>query len=440
MTHTNSLNGPTIRPSGVRFRMLGWLFAAAMSGYLCRNCIGVAEEDIRADLHLTEIQSGWLMGAFFWTYALLQVPAGEYCKARGTRWVLFLCAIGWSAGIIAIGGSYWLLTAVVAQLVMGASQAGLFPCAVQSLRVWFPPQRRAIASGALVAGMQVGAILASIVTASLIARDESGNSLFDWRTLFICYGVLSLLWASGFWRWFVDRPADHPLVNAAERQFIAGDEPTRETAAEESAASGWGRILTNPSVWFLCLQQVFRASGYIFFATWFPTFLKEVHEVDTKESGYLQGTVFAATLVGSLFSGAVQDFIYSKTKNLRLSRQGLGIVAMAVCCALILGAFFVDNVIGAVALIAGGAFAAAFAGPCAYTCSIDIGGQHVARVFGLMNMSGNFAAAITPAAVGWYFSEFENWNGILFIFATIYALATVCWMLVDPTRQVESAH
>ena len=53
-----------------------------------------------------------------------------------------------------------------------------------------------------------------------------------------------------------------------------------------------------------------------------------------------------------------------------------------------------------------------------------------------MNMSGNFAAASCPIFVGWLFDWTSNWNIVLVVFAVIYLLGAVCWMFVDPSREL----
>ena len=54
--------------------MLAWLCVAAAVSYLSRNAIGVAESTIRSDLRLTKDQSGFMLSAFFVSYALCQIP------------------------------------------------------------------------------------------------------------------------------------------------------------------------------------------------------------------------------------------------------------------------------------------------------------------------------------------------------------------------------
>ncbi len=47
-------------------------------------------------------------------------------------------------------------------------------------------------------------------------------------------------------------------------------------------------------------------------------------------------------------------------------------------------------------------------GPCSYVATIDMGGRHIPQVFALMNMSGNFAAALTPVLVARFFEATNN--------------------------------
>ncbi|MGH7127632.1 MAG: MFS transporter, partial [Planctomycetaceae bacterium] len=396
---------------------------------LCRNSIGVAESSIRDDLGLTLTQSGWFLGAFFWTYALGQVPAGWLGQRWGTRQALYVYAAAWSLGAAMLGMADTLLLLLAAQGIAGAAQAGLFPCCVNTISHWIPVSRRAICCAFLSVGMQLGAAAAAVLTGVLIEA-------VHWRWTFLLYALPGLLWSMQFFDRFRDRPQDDPTVNDAELALIHGEDAPRRTGSEIHEPPPWLGMLTSPSLYFLCAQQMCRAAGYAFFATWFPTFLQETRGVDVEQSGYLQAAVFCASLLGGLSGGTVVDWLFRRTGSLRWSRGGMGFASTAACGALILSAFFTDETLSAVMLLAAGAFAAAFAGPCAYVTTIDLGGRHVPQVFAIMNMAGNLAAAATPVAVGWLFSRMENWNLILGLFAAVYLAAAVCWSLVDPGRKI----
>ncbi len=417
------------RPTWVRHEVLGYLTLAAAIAYLTRNAVSVAESTIREDLGLTIRQSGWFMAAFFWSYAALQVPCGSLAHRGGTRFamVAFVCTGSVAALFIGVAQGLWLL--ITAQLLMGAAQAGLFPVSCYSISHWTPLARRTLACGALAVGMQIGAITASLTTGELM-------DAFHWRWVFALYSVPGFLWAISFFLQYRNHPADHAKVNEAELAIIRSDRNPKDMPSTETIATPWSSILHNSTIWLLCGQQICRAAGYMFFASWFPTFLQETRGVSVKDSGYLQALVFAGVLAGSLLGGLLTDWIWRRTGSLRLSRSGVGATFLFGCAMLILCAWFVESTFLAVLLLSVGAMLAAMAGPCALAATIDIGGDHVPQVYGIMNMCGNFAAAACPILIAELFEWTSNWSIVLLLFAAIYIVGAICWAMVDCRRQI----
>ena len=421
--------GIPVAPTWVRYRVLALLTVAAAVAYVTRNAVGVAESTIRDDVGLTLRQSGWFMGAFFWSYALLQVPGGWLAHRYGTKLAMFSFAAAWSAAALCIGTASGLWLLLIAQLLMGAAQAGIFPAACHSISHWVSLSRRTFACGWLAMGMQVGAITAAVLTGPLIV-------LIGWRSVFVAYSVPGFVCAAVFLVRFCNDPRADDQVNEPELELIHAGKASVEVTTERSASTPWSAIFRNPAIWFLCGQQVCRASGYMFFASWFPTFLQETRDVSVKDSGYLQALVFTGTLTGCLCGGWLTDWIWRRTGDLRLSRSGVGATFLLGCAGLILAAWFVQSTSLAVILLASGAFFAALAGPCAFAATIDIGGDHVPQVFGLMNMTGNLAAAACPILVAELFEWTSNWTVVLLVFAVIYLGGAVSWSLVDCRRVI----
>ncbi len=413
-----------------RYQVLALLTLAAAISYLARNAVGVAESSIREDLGLSLRQSGWFMGAFFWSYALLQVPGGWFVHRRGARLAMFLFACSWSvaAFCIALAPGLWLLLS--AQLIMGAAQAGLFPASCHSIFHWIPLARRTLGCGVLTMGMQVGAIAAALLTGPLIVW-------IGWRWVFAVYAVPGFCWALLFLLRFRDDPKNDTDVNAAELALIEAGRHQEAGPPDSPTPTPWASIARNPAIWFLCGQQICRGAGYMFFASWFPTFLQETRGVSVEDSGYLQSLVFVGTMTGCLLGGWLTDWIWRRTGSLRLSRSGVGATFLFGCSLLIVAAWFVESTLLAVALLSLGALLAALAGPCAFSATIDIGGSHVPQVFGLMNMTGNFAAAACPILVAELFQWSSNWTLVLLVFAGIYSLGAVSWALVDCRRGID---
>lgn len=412
--------------------MLVLLAATSAMAYLSRNAIGVAESTMRQDLGLSLEQSGWFMGAFFWTYAVLQLPSGWFSERVGTRLLLSASAVGWSLATLGIGlaPAFWLL--VLAQFIMGAAQAGVLPASCSSIGHWMPVAQRTLSCGVLSSGMQAGAIVASALTALLTVH-------FGWRWAFVAIAPLGILWSLYFYSRFRDQPSQSTFVNPSELAIILSDRdpialnkiPARSLHAEASA------MVRSPVVWWLCGQQICRAAGYMFFVSWLPTFLQITSGMSIEHSGYLQGIVLFAMAPGNILGGALTDLIWRHTGSLRLSRSGVATAALTLCSFSLLGAWFVQDVTVTVTFLALGGFFIALAGPSAFAAAIDVGGHRVPQIVAVMNMVGNFAAALCPVIVAAAFRITNDWSDVLLLFSALLLCGSFSWLFVNPNIQLQ---
>jgi len=420
---------PSGRASHARYQVLAWLCLAATIAYIGRNCLSVATADpegLREELEISIDEMGWVMSAFFWGYALAQIPCGWLGHAWGARRSLTVFAVMWSVAGAAMGIATGLWSLMFLQLLFGIAQAGIFPCSAAAITQWLPISRRAFASGSLGGFMSIGGAIGAALTGLALGS-------ISWRWVFALFALPGIIWAIGFYVWFRDRPEEHGGVNDDELKLIraegSSEKPDRPDQAEPIP---WGAIVASFDMWMICAQQFFRGAGYIFFATWFPTYLVETRGVSTAESGFLTALVLMSVVAGCLLGGLVVDFIWNRTGSRRLSRQAVAVAAMLGCAAFIAVAYFVQNTVAAVLLISLGTFSASLGGPCGYTVTMEKAGKHVAPIFGTMNMCGNLGAAICPLVVAMIVDRLGQWDLVLIFFVAIYIAAAVCWALLDP--------
>jgi sugar phosphate permease len=408
-----------MKPTRIRFIVLAGICAGAALAYFTRNGPGPAESTIRADLGLTKEQSGMLMSAFFWPYALCQIPAAMLAQRMGSRWALSLYGVLWSLATagLAMGN---LVVMIGSRAFMGVAQAGLVPVGTTVMARWFPLTAQGSASGAFSGFMSMGSIIAAPLTAWLVIT-------CGWRWMFVLYAVPGVLWAAWFGWWYRNRPAEHPAVNTAEREVIGQNEIH---GMNEPGAVPWRLLITSPAIWFLCVQQFCRAAGYIFFASWFATYLQEARGVTILGSGWLTTLPLLADVTGCMFGGVLSDALLRWTGSQRLARQGLSAIALLMCAGLIFSAWFVAHPVMAVLVISAGMFCAATANPCLGATVMSIGGPHVATVSATANMCGNLGAAAFPIAVPWLLAHAGGWNAVLGGFGALYIIAAVFWLMI----------
>lgn len=451
---------PSPRPafSGVRYIVLAGLCAAAAIAYIHRNLLPVPQERVARELGLSEDQMGTLFAWFFWAYAMGQLPCAWLGNRFGTRRMLPLFAALWSVAAAGLALCHRYEQLAVSQFANGLCQAGIFPCAVATIAVWFPKSERAMANGMLGAFMSVGAVIAS-ASIGFLMRDPLirlptalGAEIpgLSWQSVFLALSTLGFVWAIVFFWWFRDRPDEHPAVGPEELMRIHGgelapaDNSTRPAGGPDAprAVTPWGALLTSWPMLLICAQQFFRAAGYVFYGTWFPTYLRKTRDVSEEVSGYLTTLPLTGVVLGSLLGGLLADWIYRRTGSLALSRKGLSIGGLACCAVLMLVAYFIQDPLMAASVIALGAFCAGVANPLSYALSIDLAAGHVSVVFSLMNMSGNIGAALSPKFVNWVVDATsrsateKNWAAALLLYVGIYVAGTLCWLAIDTRRPV----
>ena len=86
----------SLRPTRVRWRIIGLLAVISGLTYLDRLNLSIAGRYILEEYSLNREQMGWILSAFVLGYALLQVPGGWVGDRFGPRGVLTLAILWWS--------------------------------------------------------------------------------------------------------------------------------------------------------------------------------------------------------------------------------------------------------------------------------------------------------------------------------------------------------
>lgn len=394
----------------MKYVVLLFLCLIAVIGYVQRVGLNSAYEPIQADLQIDTTQFGALGSVFLLGYAIMQVPSGWLADRWGSRLTLTLYALLWSGVTAVIGWMPDFGSVTALWFVMGMAQAGIFPCAAKAIGAWMPDTQKAMASGLIGSSTMLGTAAASTLTAYLLDKKD----LWSWQSIYLAYGLAGIAWAIAF------------VLIVPERDVSAAKPAPVMTGAD------WRRLFTNGSMWLISGQQFFRAAAMIFFINWFPKFLHESRGVPKFEAGVLTSWATGGAMVGGICGGFFSDWLLRVTGWRRMSRQGIAVVGLSLGAALVVVSYFISDVMAATVVLTAGAFTAAFGGVSGYTVTIEFGGRRIGTVFSMMNMCGNFGAAISTYAAGAVVQQTGSWDLALFMFAAIFVVDAVCWALLNP--------
>jgi MFS family permease len=387
------------RPTRVRYAMVALAMMVAVLLYVDRIALSVAEKQVKADLLLDKPQWALVMSAFFWSYALAQIPAGWLGDRFGARFMLAVYLALWSAVTAFTGWATGLWSLFVLRLLCGLFEAGAYPVAGGIVSRWMPPSERGWASGIVAVGGRLGGVVAPTLTMMLMIWWAGGVNqpamTTAWRPVMILYGVVGIGVALVFWWAFRDRPSEHPAVNPAEADLI-GTPAQREPLP----AIPWHALLTHRALWCNALTQFGSNFGWAFIITLLPQYLQDVHQVDDDTKANLQGLPLLVGIVGMLAGGPLTD-VLTRRWGLRWGRVGPIVLGRVLGIGAFLGCVNASSPWLAVAMMALVACAIDLGVPAIWAHGQDVGGRYVGVVSGWANMFGNFGAAVSPLVYGW---------------------------------------
>jgi sugar phosphate permease len=386
---------PAVASTLIRRRIIAVSVLMAFMLYLDRVCLG---EIVKSDSFLgdfpgaTKEEIGEVLGAFFFAYALFQVPAGWASDRFGGRMMLTIYILAWSAVTGLSGMASTLGGLVVARLAFGLFQAGAYPTSGGVIRNWFHFAARAQASSIVSIGGRLGGMLAPVLTTFLVYH------LSSWRYVMYVYCGVGIISALAYW-WVVrDRPAEHQAINDVERDPNGRAESPEKTTGVRDIGPMMLAIVQSRSLWLNALAQFCLVFGWAFLITWLPTSLKEEQGVEPFLGSLMVTGVLAIAIPGQLIGGWLGNHAV-----LRLGHRLGRIVPLSATCFLAglayIGCSSFSSVCMIVACCAIVSLMTDIGNPTVWAFMQDVGGRNTAAVFGWGNMWGNFGAATSAIAV-----------------------------------------
>jgi ACS family D-galactonate transporter-like MFS transporter len=389
------------RPRGkLRWAVVGMCFLGVSINYLDRANLSIALPDITKEFGLSATVEGLILGAFFWTYALFQLPAGHFIDRFGARVTYGFAVAWWSVftALTAVAGGAASLFGF--RLGLGIGESASYPASAKVVSKWFPQRERAFATSIYDSGARFGSAIALPVVAALVAW-------LGWRASFVVTGAIGVFWAVGWVMWYRD-PRHKSGLTEDELGYIerggaradAEDADIAEGRRAESAMP-WRSLFGYRTVWgmmigFFCLNFVIY-----FFITWFPTYLHDERGFSLLGTGFYGVIPALVAIVGGWLGGITSDRIYDRTGDLNKARK-ICLVAGMLFSSVIALAVIVPSAAVALALLSVSYASLTFAAASVWSLPADVApteGQ-VASIGGIQNFASNLAGVGSPFAVG----------------------------------------
>jgi sugar phosphate permease len=265
--------------------------------YFHRMAPGVVSEYLMGAFQITGTQLGTLSAIYFFVYACMQIPSGVIADTLGTRTSIISGNLVAGLGSIVFGMAGTFELACAGRFLVGLGVSVVFISIMKSNSVWFPAKVFGLMSGLTLLIGNLGSVLAAGPLASLL-------TIFDWRTVFIGIGFLSLALSILGFLIVKNRPED--LGFAAPNAQAETESGALDTNWLKNLASVVSVLRLWPGFW---VQFGMIGGLYTFMGLWGIPYLRDVHGLSRSYAANHMTTMLLCFAVGALFFGWFSDRI-----------------------------------------------------------------------------------------------------------------------------------
>jgi MFS family permease len=372
--------------------------------YVDRGAVGTASPLIQRDLHLTNEQLGRLGSAFFWVYALIQIPVGWLAERYGAHRVLAAGLVIWASATMLTGASSSFAMLIVLRMMLGLGESAGFPCVSKLLASVVPVTGLGKANGIVACGYLIGPG-AGIFAAGLLIDH------FNWRGTFVIFGILSLLW----------------LV-----PWLFVKLPKLATARSDASTPTWGMVLKQRGLWGTSLGLFSSNYLWYFMLFWLPTYLVTARGFSMHEMEHVATLGYLVNGLSALIIGWGIDGYVSRSGTANFGYKLVMVVAHAGAVPCMLG-MALGSESTAVAAMFGFQVLMGACSPGVYAMSQILAGPRASgRWVGIQNSIGNLSGAISTWLTGFIVDLTGHFTLAFFAAALVSVLGLVGWIGLVP--------
>ena len=265
------------------------IFLCYVLVFFHRLCPAVIALDIQSSFGISGTLLGVLGSAYFYAYAIMQLPTGLMADSWGPRKTVSVFLILAAVGSVVMGLAPNLAVAILGRILVGIGVSTVFVCNFKLLSEWFSPRQFIIMGSAFMSMGGIGALSSSAPLAWV-------SNVIGWRMTFLSVGIITLLMAALVYAFVRNRPSEMGLPPIS---------PEREEAQKRiGLLRGMKMVVTSgrfwpPAIWSFCVIGISFAIGGL----WGGPYLMQVYGYSKTSAGGVLSTFALALIFGSPLLG-----------------------------------------------------------------------------------------------------------------------------------------
>jgi ACS family glucarate transporter-like MFS transporter len=460
---SRSNTNPSLKDSSQRWWLMVLLVAAMIICYAHRAALSVAAPFMMKELHLSPAVMGILLSAFFWSYSLMQMPAGWLVDRFGVKRTYAFGYAFWSIASALTGFATNLITLIVVRMFLGIGQAVAFPASARAVANWFQEKERGTVTASYLTGVRLGQALVAGIAVFFL-------STYGFKAFFLATGLIPALWLVP-WLQFLGK-----WEKGTAKSVLGSSEPTQPSLSPGSLLKAANRpdegarvpnsreprtsshlhsapvaipatvpkkgtsflqsliLLKHRSVFGIFLGFFAYDYAWFVYVTWLPGYLVMEREFSAREMGIYSSVPYIAMSGIILLSGLMSDGLIRRGYSETAVRKAFIIVGLVVGC-LIVPAGLVEDKMTAVWLLSISLCGLGICSPNTWTltqavCSRSI----VGTVSGIQNFGGNVGGILAPVLTGYIAHMTQSFALALSITGVVLVIGILAYSLLISQR------
>lgn len=314
--------GLSTEPADKNLVIRRWLIVTVSCGLFIlsqfyRASIAVISPDLVNELGLDALELSTISAAFFYAFALMQIPVGLLIDSTGPRKTMTVLTLVSVAGAImfSFGESAGWLS--VGRAMLGIGMACNFMGTLKLLTTWFGPKQFATLSALIVSMGTIGNIAAATPLVLMVRS-------WGWRNSFEIMAGITAVLAGLFFLVVRDRPEGNEQASA----------PVAVPGIRETASRAM-QLFHRRDFWIISASTFCRYGIYAAVqALWAGPYLINVIQVSPVVAGNILFLMSIGLILGSPVSGYLSDAVFNSRKTVIIAGLGLMVLLLFILATL----------------------------------------------------------------------------------------------------------
>ncbi len=399
------------KESKYRWLVLFITFLAIVVTFIDRVNLSAAAPGMMKEFKWSPAVMGIVLSAFSWSYMIAQIPGGYLLDRFGIKKVYSLSFSFWGLITMATSTVSSVFGLGFFRVLLGLSEAPLYPGLTKILYTWFKKTQSAFAMTILSVALNVGLAVGAKVSTWSVHN-------FGWRPMFVITGLISLIIV--------------PVYFLLYREFSPKETPATNSGQTTAAGKDlkWYHLLKERNILALTLGYFGANYSLYLFITWLPDYFVKQWHFSLMKTGTFAAIVFLSGLIGKPFFGWLSGYLIKRGWSVTASRKTMMVVLSLLGASIGIAAIAPNPILAAV-LLAVAETTGQAGGSITWATAADITPRGMAaQTGGIQNMASGFAGIVAPIVTGFLLAATGSFYLPLIVAALICLLSAASYGLL----------